>query len=1581
MSPSSSGRDSGSPISSSVVRYSLTEGFSYLTTVENRHGMKMLNKTDPNISSVRVDFLDPSGDRGPGLKSYFTLIENIFRREYNFTLRKIPFQSIRSGAITSIDSISIRCIKSGSYTQTLMNSVSTQHSNSSSVSNSMGTPGPASAMSILFGRRGSSDSSAKDTSKQKKETQLHDNDSINHSHRTSRTSASSTESSSSASAPENTTSTANSLSNSDKPDPTESIPSNSNNINPMINDATEWHLGQYCHVYIAACESVDHYKTKVKPCIQAFVSQLESNKKANGSVAGNSGIIGPDGMSQGSTALTSCQYVILYVPVQSQNSTSLSSGVSGLGVRAAASRISKAVRNNTAVSAANSLAGNNSGGDIGDASVHSYITMDHGNHHIGGISQSEVTTLMSSREKEVLKRLSNDFPHGRVCVMSTLPLTDSPNSMSMLSQAQGEIYKKEWKIFMTNLGDAIISGFRDKFKQYDEELRRLDKRRAMATNLSIGSSLKKKIDLTHFFLVKESLAFTYEQMQLYSEALLQYEEFNAVVSSSLWNGGKADKVTNDTELFSAAHGITASFRQKTRANQVTEIEMHHYLFCRETNLLFRMRKPINVISRTYQHILLLYQMNLYLGSDDIHGNDNNNRIINDKIKRAEAEALALCMCWDVKRACDNYFTFCTNEIPSSSGTEGKKDRFKESLKRRASQSMRILGGATGRNNINFAENEREASQKLCSLLEFARLRLLALGDLLLSENPIRLATLQRPLDTYNEWLPWSEIKKNQHESTNNAESESQNFTGNNFSIMDTLEVPCIMNSDWLRESFSSREAYETKYLELSQAIISLYQHAKRPRFTARLLTERAEIFALRKDFRSAVDILIKIVDSSSLRDQLWDRLYFWRLFRLACFQRMSCDSPTAYLRTLVRCFTPRLAVVTPPETRSLFQRDLEALVQEDSVKNCFLNISPLFETEIVVFPNNGNGSTYSQHPLGFLRRKLTKYTCFVGEKMNISVFIVSSLPKTITVDRLRLFLVTFENYEIAYRRSLKNISLGVNIIEEDAYRILTTDHSDGDIKIKPGRNQFLFEWIPMTVGQFAFASMDLKWSNAEFYHNSSTFRRPIQGVQVIPSVPTQAIELSPLFLMPGHEQEVRLSFSSNEDIVTRAKVNFHCSEGLTILIPGANSSDESSWCTSCEVDIEAIKPNSNKLIRTLVRSASISENHEEQRFIGVQSLSANAESFYHHHMYTKLALEENKEPKSRPMKTSLEARVNTLDRPALTVYDVKPVCLSETKVMVSIILHCNTPTPFFLNQWNISFPPPLSLEPEGDLNDGLFGNPIVVGEEIFFGFLCTRLMSDPFSDDISSIADSLKDFPTMDIVLQDDIGKTFHQVLPLDSMEEFYQQMKKEDEYARLNTVSARLSCSAQEGVVGAPVNFQFRVDVSNLRSLEQKILTPTSEKGMTEREGIVAKDKNGRPLILYSTLCNFGDWILSGKVQGTCTEKIEVDTASGKSFFTLDFVGIPTRSGLLANFPELELSFCSLSGNNKNSSSSDINSTSSATTFSREEENEGEEGGGKNNHIPQISVQCVYPDAFQSLSYTYHTALATPLTEFPSSQ
>lgn len=255
-----------------------------------------------------------------------------------------------------------------------------------------------------------------------------------------------------------------------------------------------------------------------------------------------------------------------------------------------------------------------------------------------------------------------------------------------------------------------------------------------------------------------------------------------------------------------------------------------------------------------------------------------------------------------------------------------------------------------------------------------------------------------------------------------------------------------------------------------------------------------------------------------------------------------------------------------------------------------------------------------------------------------------------------------------------------------------------------------------------------------------------------------------------------------------------------------------------------------------------------------------------------------------------------------------------------------------MKEWDISFPLPLALEENGDLNEGLFDNPVSVGDEICFGFSCRRTTTKTTTttattenEPDATPAPKKKEELTLHVVLQDEIGKIFHQVLPLD-LDAFYEQMKKEDEYAGMNTATAELKCTSREGVVGCPARFSFDVDISNLATLS------------------MMDDHHHR--LLYSISCDAKDWILAGRTQGIVASATnnDDDATNKLSSFSVDFVGIPTRSGLLTRFPEIRISYAD----------------------------------GKDD-IPSIIVHCNIPESFRSLSHTNHMALATPsVVEIP---
>jgi len=1389
-----------------------------------------------------------------------------------------------------------------------------------------------------------------------------------------------------------------------------------------------WHEGPYCHVYIARCEGLEHYRAKVRPAVRAFVGQIEGSGagllgmsgvggsshgpgghgagaghgsghgNVGGSAHGSGGLGNHNSNNQNSlgnaTASSNVagnfatRYIIVFVPTgpcasvsggphPSQGHSGGSSG-SGASSSTGGGGGGGGFGGFRATSKKKHLGGtDDETASVGTATTSSSSTNDGKTivaaHHDAAAAAALPPGPVSHTSKEVKElyhKFMKDFPNGRTVIMGTL-LDDSNANSSNLSHSYSHtspLKNQEWKAFLHNLGGAITDGFGDRVKRYDEELRRLDARRAASAiacasqaggasqsgssrkgeNANDNNSIEERkeenqdqFDLSHFFLVKESLAFTYEQMQLPDEAKLQYEELEAFLPEDTWrwkrsqhlstndrpfdgwSGGEAGGNGNSNEGDTSSSikkgevspadlamaGDSEGFRQYIQSSgrdlQGVSRLIPQYMYAREVRLLFQMGAPVEVLLRSKDFLVKVHRNRLVevaasfrkrwekelwkcKSGKVLETQAQLKRELNNR--EVEVEAWALASCWDVKCAAENYFLFGAAAPPlkkSNTATLGKKGKV-NSLAAAMAPTM----------------EDREAARCLAELLEFAILRLIRLGDLALSlgeredeVNPIRRATSERPVDTLEPWESWKTLQQRR-------ESIKRKDISNKASSEPLPSFLPSRVSTWVRNSFANTSTYEETYLELADAAVLLNRRAGRFRFASRLEDHRAEVLISRGEHDLAASILSNNVGACA-RDQ-WNRAHYWRIFRLACCQRMSGDV-LAYLETLTQSFNPRLASVAPKKTASLFQKDLESIITDAAVSEPRWGAFPFLETELSIESKTA-GKTSEALP--FLRRKLAKHLCFVGDELVFGLNINSHLPRSISVNGIRLYLVTAEKYELVYRRN------GI-VTEDDAFRILNIE---SPIIIKPGKNHFSFKWQPMTYNSYVLASVEIQWKEASFFYDSALLRKPMIGLHIQPSEPTQLIELNPLFLIPGHVQNVRLVFNSVSDIITEGFVKFICSDGLQVVPPKTDPSKlEESWSNECVVPLGSCEPGKRIVITTLVKSAPM--KHVEGGD-NVQTMKAKVETLYHHKSYSEVVTKGH-EPKSRPMKTLLEAMVTTLDRPALTVDDADAFMFGDDRVMVNVSLQCNTPVPFYIKEWNLDLPPPLVVEDDGDLNKGIFRHAVPEGEVLLMGFKCIR----------TSVSDDqpLSERPILRVVLQDDFGKTFLQVLPI-NLEDIYKQLRKEDMYAEIYNATAELTCSVEEGTVGHPVPFSYKLNLQSLMLPKRRKSNNMSSAGQSIASEV------GCP-ILYTIISDGSDWIVSGKIQGL------IDFASGTETLTLQFRGIPTQSGILRNFPELLLKYLP-------SKSADKNLV---------------------DMLPPITVQCRNPDYFKSMAYTTSTSLAVP--------
>ncbi len=737
-------------------------------------------------------------------------------------------------------------------------------------------------------------------------------------------------------------------------------------------------------------------------------------------------------------------------------------------------------------------------------------------------------------------------------------------------------------------------------------------------------------------------------------------------------------------------------------------------------------------------------------------------------------------------------------------------------------------------------NEKAFMSRIGDILNFARMRLIKISELAFSpDTSIREALSEYPVDALRMWERW-EKAKGVAERKHSSPLISFETVGH--------------YSNWIKSGLVSDHDFEIMYMELCELIVGVNKFLQRNRFLSRILAELAEIYIARGDLDNAVQNLLTCINNCALDP--WDSLLSWRVFRLACCQRKLGNAPE-YLKTLTYCLGSRLAKAAPVKLLAYLQNDLEAIVRANEVADLRWNILPLFGMKIDIQKTIAGSSV---QPL--ITSSVLMHICEIGDEVITDVMLQSNLSETVEINSVKIFLMKIDDYQ-------RHSEAKDEVEESDAAFVFT---SGSPVVIKPGDNSFTFPWMAMAVGQYVISSVCVEWHNASFYKDFSSSPEEAIGFHVLPNEPTQSIELNPIFLIPGHVQDVRLHFYSGSDYVNGGKIKLVCSQGLQVMSreDGAKKNDQDSWCDSCEFDLDLCLPNSTTTIVASVKSEAIdsynprgSDQYEEEySYSSLQSLEATVTTSYHHGAY-KAYIDSGKPIESPPITAILEASVTTLELAALTIKNSGAYLIGDGYFMISATVLCNTPVPFSLKEWEIVLPSILRLDENGELNEGLFDSSVLEGEELFFGFRCKLS---------GNLSNSEEDKPTiLSVVLEDSFGKSFRQVLPLDISGIDNELKSIKGEAKDFTAANAELKANSLEGLVGAPVIFTYKIDFK-----------PSEVDAFPSQ-------------ILYHLSCIDEDWIVGGSVRGILNYR------HGESS-SLTFVGIPVKAGIIKRFPRIEL-------------------------------------------------------------------------------
>lgn len=1231
----------------------------------------------------------------------------------------------------------------------------------------------------------------------------------------------------------------------------------------VVSDPSEWHTGPFCHVYIAACESTEHYRTKIRPSMRAFVSQLESTAS---NTAGN---------QRGGH---SADYLIVYIPTgdghvitPKKNKKESSTAGSNGGKNNNNSGFFQKARQRFGGNASSQLQiedddltsrdSIDSGDDVIDVTRN--LSSDTGDIDSGSINPTMTLQHLSRSERALYKKISVNFPNGKVCVLSTNSLElDDKNS-----DYKGDLAARvqEWNTFNLLLGMVIVNGFQNRCRRYKDELKRLDAQRATAATAaknyesgnssSINESQRRNpysFNIVHFFLVKESLACTYEQMQLPGEALLQYDEFRLYMPDLSDKEEKKverarrkskalvedDQSQNLARL--ADSGSFFKFRKKIRTEyDLTAILdiMRRYLFARELSLLFRMEQPAEILSRCQSFIKMMYSI-LLRGISDL------DKLVQEE-RKTSAARWVLQFSWDLYNCVIMYLN--TSLFADKHNTKGSEPLY----------NMLKTDWNTSKCEIGIGD-EKVAS-KLSEILEVSRLILIQLGDDHLKKpNPISIIRECYPKDLQKPWSPWEAPEPKVDEKETDNDSISCATDASTIFEKGAIRRQFLMDTD----TITSLHKFEATYLKLCGALIVTSLTANNFRFAARIQAEIGEIHVCKGHFSSAVASFQKI--AKTYRMDHWDRCHFYIIFRLAYCQRMSAE-PAAYLKTLCSCFSPRSTLIAPKKALQALFEDLQNVIEHPSIGNARYSRLLFIELSLSI----SVASDDSQHEKLLDQKQVEKLVCPIGEKLDIPISIKSHLPGGIELSSVKLFVVSRDEFTTI-------LANGDAVQEEDAVKILSLD---ARVKLHPGENNYTFEWSPSIVGHHILSTVEIVWKKGYFYYDSMDLQEPLLSIEVLPSSPSHSITVEPAALIPGQDQILQITINAGSDFLSSGTLTLSGTDGV-VLVPPGDDSCSNEWRKDCEIQLKACQAGESQQLTVNVR-CSLMKNFSNASVSQVDPVTTNhgllvsVQTTYLHSQ-----VEHMIHSKTPFMQGNLESFTPLLEKTALSVESVQTYWLDRNdRFMLSILLTSNSPYHFSVQGWEIKLAAPIKVATNKNINVNLADdNSLSDCDQLAFVFEC--LVGKQSTDQLDFRHETAMTLKLCD----DDTGNSFSLELKLD-LDEIYSSLPQLLEPQKaVTTLNATLELNNNRGFVGELVTMKFIVD-----NLDDVNLDDVEIIGVT-----------------YRIDCQKSDWIIAGKVDGF----IEI---SESKTFTCDIFCIPVLIGVIRNFPKLSVKLLSSSGSSRN--------------------------------------------------------------------
>lgn len=189
----------------------------------------------------------------------------------------------------------------------------------------------------------------------------------------------------------------------------------------------------------------------------------------------------------------------------------------------------------------------------------------------------------------VIDKVKSDFPAGiKKGAEHCISLPDQ----SVATTKPNEAYSA----FMTKLRHWLLSAYSKQLAAYEDFIR-VERERRTA----------KDWNFFEFFFLQEELAFAFETMSLYDEALVQYDELDALFSQFVINSHVGEmqawlqQLSDNCDFWNGlclTPSMSNELRKKLQGPKRSLLDLRNYLFARQCELLLLHNRPWEVASRS-----------------------------------------------------------------------------------------------------------------------------------------------------------------------------------------------------------------------------------------------------------------------------------------------------------------------------------------------------------------------------------------------------------------------------------------------------------------------------------------------------------------------------------------------------------------------------------------------------------------------------------------------------------------------------------------------------------------------------------------------------------------------------------------------------------------------------------------------------------------------------------------------------------------------------------------------------------------------------------------------------------------------